>query len=240
MLDALITSDVVVWACHADARPAGCEGARLRELLDSAGPDHARRVGGRIAAVLTKADLLSPPPWIFDARGRRGSFVPGPALAARLERRAARAEQALLAPLGDLLTAATYPTADPEGRPAGILPADDGRLRGDRHAVRYRGHFSGSVHERYRDAHPEHADVLGRLRDDHRVIPCSARFRYNLPRLLLALATRVTPAAVFRFQRMLDDAAALAELPASAVARHANLVRWDGERCRPAVAGPAC
>ncbi|WP_248958715.1 GTPase family protein [Sphaerisporangium perillae] len=218
----LLESDVVIWAIHADSRSTTADARCLAMLLAGADQDACGRLLGKLTFVLTKADTLTPPPWIFDMRGPHGSFLPTPALAARLERKAAHFERALIEPWGDLLRTSTYNT--------GEFAISDERLSFDRNAVRYRGHFSEEVCARYRAAHPEHAAVFSRLRDGHRVLPCSALFRYNLVRLMVGVVNKLGPAAVFRFQRMLGDVAELAGVPVATMREYGNFLVWDGVR----------
>ncbi|MEV7967911.1 GTPase [Sphaerisporangium sp. NPDC088356] len=221
-LDRLSESDVVIWAVHADSRSTAEETRHLDRILKGAGPELRREVVSKLTFVLTKADMLTPPPWIFDMRGRHGSFVPSPALAARLQRKADYVEKTVIEPWCELLRAGTFNT--------GEFTVSDERLSFDRHAVHYRGHFSERVRERYSAAHPEHAAVFSRLRDNHRVLPCSALFRFNLARLMVSVVNKLGPTAVFRFQRVLDDAAELAGVPVSAMREYGNFVLWDGVR----------
>ncbi|MEV6982023.1 GTPase [Sphaerisporangium sp. NPDC051017] len=221
-LEKLAECDVVIWAMHADSRCTDREARHLRRLLDDADPGARRRIVGKVTHVLTKADLLTPPPWIFDMRGERGSFVPSRPLAGRMEVKAAHFEQMVVEPWGDLLSAHTYNN--------GEFAVRDDRLGFDRQTVTYRGHFSREVCERYTAAHPEHADVFSRLRDNHRVLPCSALFRFNLAALMVNVVNKLGPTAIFRFQRVLDDVAELAGVPVSAMREYGNFLVWDGIR----------
>lgn len=221
-VEKLAEADVVIWAVHADSRSAAYDAERLRLLLAGADDEERRHVMSKLTVVLTKADTLTPPPWIFDMRGRHGTFVPSAQLAGRLAAKAAYFERALLEPWDDVLTATTYDTG-------GFTPADD-RLASDGHAVRYRGHFSQAVCDAYRAAHPEHAEVFQRLRDNHRVLPCSALFRFNLAPLLVTVVSKLGPTAIFRFQRLLDDVTALGGVPVADMRGFGNFMIWDGVR----------
>ncbi|GII82572.1 hypothetical protein Ssi03_05620 [Sphaerisporangium siamense] len=221
-LEKLAECDVVIWAMHADSRCTDHEARCLNRLLDDAAPEEGRRIVAKLTYVLTKADLLTPPPWIFDMRGDRGAFVPSLALAGRMELKAAHVEQMVVEPWGDLLGAATYN--------AGDFALRDERLDFDRQTVTYRGHFSREVCERYTAAHPEHAEVFSRLRDNHRVLPCSALFRFNLAALMVNVVNKLGPTAIFRFQRVLDDVAELAGVPVAAMREYGNFLVWDGIR----------
>ncbi|MDH2426297.1 50S ribosome-binding GTPase [Sphaerisporangium sp. TRM90804] len=221
-LEKLAECDVVIWAIHADSRSVAYDAACLDRLLAQAGPRARAQVLGRLTVVLTKADTLTPPPWIYDMRGPRGSFVPSAPLAARLERKAVHFEQVFVRPWGDLLGAATYNS--------GEFTLRDDRLDCDAHTVRYRGHFSQEACDAYSAAHPEHAEVFSRLRDNHRVLPCSALFRFNLVPLMLSVVNKLGPTAIFRFERLLDDVAGLGGVPVETMREYGNFVVWDGVR----------
>lgn len=221
-LEKLVESDVVIWAVHADSRSTAAESRCLNALLQGVELESRREVVSKLTFVLTKADMLAPPPWIFDMRGRHGSFTPSPPLATRLDHKAAHFEHMVIEPWDDLLSAATYNT--------GEFTVGDERLSFDGHAVRYDGHFSQQVCERYAAAHPEHSAVFSRLRDNHRVLPCSALFRVNLVQLMVSVVNKLGPTAVFRFQRVIDDVAELTGVPVAAAREYGNFLVWDGVR----------
>ncbi len=221
-LERISESDVVIWAIHADSWSGAAETRCLDALLARVDLDLRRQVASKLTFVLTKADTLTPPPWIFDMRGTRGSFIPSPPLAARLERKAAHFEKAVVEPWAELLRASTYNT--------GEFAVSDDRLSYDKNAVHYRGHFSEAVREAYAAAHPRHAPVFARLRDNHRVLPCSALFRFNLVQLMVSVVNKLGPTAIFRFQRLLDDAAGLAGVPVASMREYGNFLVWDGVR----------
>jgi hypothetical protein len=59
---------------HADSRSAAYDAERLRRLLAGVDHDARRHVMGKLTVVLTKADTLTPPPWIS---GRRTGLSEG-------------------------------------------------------------------------------------------------------------------------------------------------------------------
>ncbi|MER6831836.1 GTPase [Streptosporangium sp. NPDC000563] len=221
-LERLIHCDIAIWACHADSPSTAYDEQCLRRLLDTVAVETRRLIMSKLTFVLTKADVLAPPPWIFDMRGDRGTFGPGGALLRRLEEKAAYYESVFLEPRADLLLASTYGT--------GEFTVSDERLGFDRRGVHYRGYFSQQVCDTYSERYPAHREVFSRLRDNHRVLPCSALFRFNLARLMTGVVNRLGPSAVFRFRRLLQEVEELTEVPVSTARTYGNLMIWDGER----------
>ncbi|MEU8378902.1 GTPase [Streptosporangium sp. NPDC048865] len=221
-LERLIQCDVVVWAFHADSRSTAYDERCLNRLLDGVAVETRRLVMSKLAFVLTKADTLTPPPWIFDMRGELGTFGPGGALTRRLEEKAAYYESVFLEPRADILRTSTYAT--------GEFTVSDDRLGFDRRGVHYRGHFSQQVCDAYSERHPAHREVFSRLRDNHRVLPCSALFRFNLARLMTGVVNRLGPTAVFRFRRLLQEVDELTGVPVATARTYGNMMIWDGER----------
>ncbi|WP_440106786.1 hypothetical protein [Streptosporangium sp. H16] len=80
------------------------------------------------------------------------------------------------------------------------------------------------------ERYPAHREVFSRLRDNHRVLPCSALFRFNLTRLMTGVVNRLGPTAVFRFRRPLQDVDDLSGVPVATARTYGNLMIWDGER----------
>jgi hypothetical protein len=220
----LDSSDVAIWAVHADSRSTAYDELCLARLLDAAPPGRRRALLSKLTFVLTKADLLIPPPWVFDLRGDSGSFVPTGELAARLERKAAYHEGVLFAPRGGLLGATTYND--------GTFDVTDEALTVDTHAVHYRGHFTRPRFEEYRDRFPAHEDVFRRLRDNHRVLPCSALFRFNLAQLLVVIVNKLGFGAVARFRKVLRSAGGLDSVSVETMRGFGNIVVWDGRAGR--------
>jgi hypothetical protein len=220
----LLAADVVLWAVHADNRAVTYDLMCLERLLDGVPADQRAGLFNKITFVLSKVDLLHPPPWIYDLTGDRGVFVPGNRLAARLAEKERYVERVFLAPRAELLTATTYNDGD--------FTVTDANLSVDEYAVRYRGYFSAAVYEQYLARFPAHAATFGRLRDNHRVHSSSSRFRFNLLPVLIVLVNRLGFGAVTRFQKVLGSPERLTFVPADVMRTFGNLVIWDGTRDR--------
>jgi predicted GTPase len=72
----LMESDVVLWVIHADARSTLLDSNAFSAILSDSPLDEQRALAAKLTFVLTKADLLTPPPWIFLRDGEAGSFLP--------------------------------------------------------------------------------------------------------------------------------------------------------------------
>jgi uncharacterized protein len=168
---------------------------------------------------------------VFSVNGDSGSFTPSLRLDDQLEERAGYFEEVFLAPWGDFLTSSTY-------NPGGFSIADD-RMTFNDHTIRYRGYFSRQVCEAYQHRYPDRADVFARLRDNHRVVPCSARFRYNLTRIMVAVVNQLGFGAAARFQRLLGDVDRLSQVPLPVMRELGNFLIWDGDRKVLDLADPA-
>ncbi|WP_322760505.1 GTPase family protein [Frankia sp. Cr2] len=222
----LIESDIVIWAIHADNRSTTYDQLCLGKMLNAVAPSQQLSLMSKLTFVLTKADILTPPPWVFDMHGETGSFAPSGRLAARLEEKSAYYESVFLEPWHDLLTSSTYNHAQ--------FDVADSRLSFDEYTVRYHGHFTQTVCDKYSARYPAHAEIFSRLRDNHRVLPCSALFRFNLLPLMVTVVNKLGPGAVFRFQRLLDDIDRVTDVPVDAVRGYGNFVIWDAKRGRKA------
>jgi predicted GTPase len=218
----LIECDVVLWAIHADTRSTRMDVSALRAMLASPAPHGSDDLFSKISFVLTKADLLSPPPWIYLRDGDAGSFVPGKEVRELLKEKASYHQEQLIRPYGGLGATATYMS---DG-----FRLDDPAFEWDEYRVSYTGFMSEGTCARYRAAHPEYGAVFERLCDNQRVIPCSARFRFNLIPLMVAIVNKLGESAIGRFQRLIDGTGIGTTVSVSHMRRYGNLVIWDKQR----------
>ncbi|MGQ0775819.1 MAG: hypothetical protein ACT4NY_15600, partial [Pseudonocardiales bacterium] len=107
---------------------------------------------------------------------------------------------------------------------------DDSSFDYDDQYVVYRGFMSEDKRNEYAAAHPQFSSVFERLCENQMVIPCSALFRYNLLRLMVATVNKLGESAVVRFQRLVGDRGSLEEVPVGAMRKYCNLVVWDKQR----------
>jgi len=218
----LIDCDIVIWAIHADTRSTLFDASALREMVSGALDDERRALIAKISFVLTKADLLAPPAWIYFRDGGIGEFVPSKETRERMAEKASYYQEVLVQPYRGLTSTSTYMSDD--------FSIDDPRFDCAEYSITYRGFMSETVRDRYSKIYPPFAAVFERLCDNQRVIPCSALFRYNLSQLLVAIVNKLGENAIGRFQRLLDGSAATPQVPVESMAKYCNFVVWDKQR----------
>lgn len=189
----LLDSDVVLWAIHGDSRSFAHDVSSLQSILSDFNTAQQACLVRKITFVLTKVDLLTPPPWILAKSGETGFFAPGPTTKKTLALKCGYCEEAFLVPHQKLLVAQTY-------NEAGFNISDD-CLSFDEHTVYYRGLLTEERVSELTARFPQHSSVFDRLLDNHRVIPCSSRFRYNLAQLMVVIVNKLGLEAVGRFAR---------------------------------------
>jgi predicted GTPase len=218
----LIDCDVVIWAIHADTRSTRMDAGALHAMLGGPAPGGASDLFSKISFVLTKADLLSPPPWIYLRDGDAGNFVPGKQVRELLKEKARYYQEQLIQPYGGLGTTATYMS---DG-----FRLNDPEFEWDEYSIVYSGFMSDDKCAWYRVAHPEYGAIFERLCDNQRVIPCSANFRFNLIPLMVAIVNKLGESAIGRFQRLIDGTGIETAVPVSLMRRYGNIVIWDKQR----------
>jgi uncharacterized protein len=194
-LDRLLHSDVVVWAIHADNRSVTFDRAALDVLLSGLSDSVRSILMSKIIFALTKADLITPSPWFFANTGQTGIFVPSEQTTQLLDAKTLYFQSQFLLPYRDLLTSSTYND--------GSFDVQDARFNYNEYAVECNGYLSPAELAEWQQRAPQHASVFQRLYDNYRVIPCSARFRYNLPQLMLLVVNKLGEEAIDRLGRRL-------------------------------------
>lgn len=83
---------------------------------------------------------------------------------------------------------------------------------------------------RYSSSYPQYRAVFERLCGNHRVIPVSALFRYNLVQLMIAIVNKLGESAIGHFQRLINDSEVTAAVPVSVMRRLGNIIIWDKQK----------
>jgi uncharacterized protein len=220
----LSESDVVLWALHADSRSTLFDATALKAVLAGPDPDHRRALMQRVTFVLTKADLITPSPWIYIKDGQAGTFAPSNAVSQQLAEKALYYQDMLIRPHGALQMSETYLS---DG-----FAAPDAHFQCDEFHIRYSGFMSDEVCDRYKQVYPQYAAVFGRLADNHTVVPCSARYRYNLTRLMVIIVNKLGENAIGRFQRLVDGSGVTTTVPVSVMRGYGNIAVWNKQQGR--------
>lgn len=217
----LSASDVVLWAIHADSRSTLFDASALDAILVGSSAAQRRTLISKMTFVLTKTDLITPPPWIYLRDGQAGIFAPSRSAGERITEKARYYQEMLIRPYGGLQAAETYLS---DG-----FSIDDPNFQVDDHYVRYTGFMSEGLCARYSSSHPHYQAVFERLCDNHRVIPVSALFRHNLAQLMTVIVNKLGENAIGRFQRLIGSEVTAA-VPVGVMRRLGNIVIWDKQK----------
>jgi uncharacterized protein len=145
--------------------------------------------------VLTKADLLSPPPWIYAKSGDSGVFVPLGETKQLLAEKERYFQEAFVLPHARDIVSRTYYE--------GTFDVAEPSLTSDELFVTYRGILSREAADAWAAKYPRHQDVFERLYDNYRVVSCSSLFRYNLGGVLSVVVNKLGQGASMRFEKFL-------------------------------------
>ena len=216
-------SDVVLWAIHADSRSVAFDVASLDKLLSFSDEDLKSKLISKITFVLTKADLITPPPWIFGKTGDKGLFAPQKPTQHILEEKASYYQEVLLSHYSKLIVSQTYNDDK--------FQIDNEHFYYDDYTVSYRGFISKKELDDFKSKYPKHKDVFDRLYDNYQVIPCSSLFKFNLSQLMLVIINKLGKEAINRFKKFTDNTV-LNELPLSKAKEYCNIVVVDAKSGR--------
>jgi GTP-binding protein EngB required for normal cell division len=190
-------SDIVLWALHADSRAVSFDRAALGHLLDRQPLKVQKELFNKISFVLTKADLATLDPWLLGLLPQDQAKFAARATSDRmLAQKAEYFREALVEPYGHLMEAVTYNDVGFDLS----LPS----FSSDDYSVRHHGYMSAATFESLRSEYPQFESIFLRLWQNYEIIPCSARYRFNLVKIMLLVLNRLGPLAVGRFRHFLN------------------------------------
>jgi energy-coupling factor transporter ATP-binding protein EcfA2 len=218
----LLESDIALWAIHADVRSVSFDRWALDQILGN-DQNEVRDLLSRITILLTKADHLAPPPWLYIKDGESGVVIPDEMLLEVIEAKQRYYFEALLAPYAEMLTATTYNDSKWTHELPGFEYTPD--------SVTYRGYLTSDETSSLVKQYPEHGGLLRRLRESYSVVACSSLLKYNLTPLMTSILTKLGRGAVLRFgSHFTDD---LSKLTPAEAAACVNIVVVDERTYRP-------
>ena len=197
-LDQIQLSDIVIWAIHADNRSVSFDLQAMDNLLNQLSPDQKTEFLSKIAFVLTKVDLLVPPPWIFGkVSDEQGVFSPSPELGKILEAKKEYYQKTFIEPNAELMVSTTY-------NDCGFDLQENGFFF-DEYTVGFNGFPDKGFFEELNNTYPQYSNVFSRLKQNYEFIPCSSLFRYNLGKLMLIIANKIGEAAAGRLSKFISE-----------------------------------
>lgn len=215
----LTSSDVVIWAIHADTRSVKFDIESIDKLLSFNDPSQRDELFSKIAFILTKVDLLTPTPWlILKLNGKLGAFAPTSKIEELLTQKSAYFQSELLEPYSHLMTSRTYYSDN--------FNISSDKFSYDEDTISYKGSLDETIISDLKHEHPEFSSIFDRLYENHRVIPVSSYFKYNLRRLMIALVNRLGLEEFQRFQHF-EKEGNLYELDLSDTRKMCNVEVYD-------------
>ncbi|MEL6672268.1 MAG: GTPase [Bacteroidota bacterium] len=221
-LEKIQESDVVLWAIHADSHATTFELEALQKLFDRL--DEVSRISffSKLTIVLTKADLLAQPAWIFwKVSGKKGFIEPSKQVEEILAAKKDFCKETLFRPFARYFASETH-------NDSGIAFTEPQFTSSQRYII-YSGEISAAYFDQLRQKYPQATEALNRLEMSQEVVPVSSQFKYNLDRLMRVIINKLGEEAIGRYEAFLG-VDKLASLPITAVKQMGNLIVYDVQR----------
>ena len=221
----LLESDVVIWAIHADNRSTVFDVQTIRRLLEDMETEQRSALMSKMTFVLTKADMLMQSPWVAGHIDGHVIFSPEKETKYILEQKAAYYQELYIHPYGEDIVARTYHD--------GTFRVNDTSFTCTERSVYYHGLLTQDKVDTLKSQHLHHQQIFDRLYDSYRVIPCSARFKYNLPELMLVIMNKLGPHVLESFKQVVNidkqsvDIALLDHVPLEQMLKMSNFCIVD-------------
>jgi predicted GTPase len=221
----LLESDIVIWAIHADNRSTVFDVQIIERLLGDMEPDQRTRLMSKMTFVLTKADMLMQSPWVAGYMDGHVIFSPKKETKYVLEQKAVYYQELYIQPHGEDIVARTYQD--------GTFKLNDPSFTYTEQSVYYHGLLTQEKVDTLKSKLPQHHQIFDRLYDSYRVIPCSARFKYNLPELMLVIMNKLGQDVFESFKQVVNvdkqsvDIALLDHVPLEQMLKMSNLCILD-------------
>ncbi len=195
--------DVVLWAFQADTRTVTCDSSALNAIVEKLGPDKKSTFLNRLSVVVTKADVISPAPWIFAKNGGSATIAASKETEEMLEKKASYFYDALLGIHQADVVHRTFVTSEIEHL-AGLSP--EFWLDDSKGYLCCKGTLDNASYAHLVNSHPEARDELFRLREQSRAVCCSARFGFNLSAVKAKIAQKTRGNSMLRLSQSVSTA----------------------------------
>jgi uncharacterized protein len=190
------TCDVILWAFQADTRTTAYDYSALDAILARIGENKKEKFLGRLCVVITKADAVSPSPWIFAKNGKNVTIAESKETSDALKRKAIYFYEGLLGAHQADIVRRTFITSNVNV--LAKLPKDFW-VDDSRAFLYHKGSFDDARYRELADAHPWARDELSRIYEQSMAVCCSAKYAFNLNAVKAKLAQSSKGAAMLRF-----------------------------------------
>jgi len=197
------TCDVILWAFQADTRTITYDCAALDTIISRIGADEKDKFLSRLSVVITKADAISPSPWIFAKSGENVTIAESKETSDALNRKAVYFYDGLFGAHQADIVRRTFITSNPNA--LAKLPKDFW-LANSKAFLYHKGNFDYARYTDLVDAYPWARDELFRIYGQSMAVCCSAKYAFNLNAVKTKLAQSSEGAAMLRFGRSISKA----------------------------------
>lgn len=197
------TCDVILWAFQADTRTIAYDSSALDALMARIGPDAREKFLSRLSVVITKADAISPSPWIFAKSGENVTIAESRETSDALKRKAVYFYEGLLGAHQADLVRRTFVTSRSDvlaQLPEDFWIADFGAF------LCHKGSLDEARYTELVGAYPWARDELTRIYEQSMAVCCSAKYAFNLNAVKARLAHNSKGAAMLRFGQSISKA----------------------------------
>jgi len=217
----IVEADVALWLCHADSRSVTFDSEAIGKILANLSEAEQSALLSKLTFVLSKADLITPEPWILSKmKNNQALFATCEATEKLLDAKAAYFQESLIAPYGNIFVCRTFHD--------GKFNLHLDRLTYDKHFVYYSGIMSWSKLKELKSKYPKYAEVFERLYQNSQVIYCSSHFKYNLAKLMRVIVDKISGEASMRFGKFTSNQT-MNQLPWSQAQTLSNIIAFDVE-----------
>jgi uncharacterized protein len=196
------TCDVILWAFQADTRTIAYDSAALDAIITRIGANRKEEFLSRLSIVITKADAISPSPWIFARNGENVTIAESKETAEALKRKAIYFYEGLLGAHQADLVRRTFITSNVNE--LAKLP-EDFWIADSRAFLCHKGDLDGARYAELADAYPWARDELSRIYEQSMAVWCSAKYAFNLNAVKARLAQNSKGAAMLRFGQSISQ-----------------------------------
>jgi predicted GTPase len=188
-------SNLVIWAIQADNRSTTFDRQSLDDLLGKLDEQTQKQLMSKMVFVLTKVDILLPPPWIMGFNKSTVSFGPDEVTRELIQAKQEFFKEQFIEPFGPHIVSRTDNKEKCKLEPP---------FECEHNQVTYRGLLTKEEVKKLSTKYPQWHKVFERLYNDQYPVPCSARLKYYLPQLMQAILNRLGSEAVQNFKQVVD------------------------------------
>lgn len=214
----ILEADVALWLCHSDSRSVTFDTEAIQKILSGMPDGEQSALLSKLTFILSKADLITPEPWILFKDRDKVIFETHETTEKVLEAKASYFRDALVSSYGEKFISRTFHN--------GNFNINSGKVSFDKYFVYYSGIMTDAALNRLKREYPEHSKVFTRLKQNSEVVYCSSRYKYNLAKLMRVIVDKISGEASMRFPNFTSKEK-MNTLPWKKAKTFGNLVVFD-------------